>query len=139
MLAEYYFPLILVHVACAVLSGGLFILRGVLRARDAAVANARPVRFLSYGLDSILLTAAILLMGVTHRYPFADTWLTVKVALVALYVVLGIVALKRGRTPGARRAAFYAALTVYVYIIGVAFAHHPLGWFALHGASANSP
>ena len=137
MLMDHYTGLILAHVAGAILSGGLFILRGVLRARDAAVANAPAVRYLSYGMDTMLLGAAILLMLATNQYPFVDNWLTVKLLLLIVYVALGIVALKRGRTRTIRLGAFYAALAVYVYIIGVAFAHQPLGWFVLSRGGAH--
>ena len=48
-----------------------------------------------------------------------------------VYVVLAMLALKRARTPRARRAFYVAALATYVYMLGVARMHHPLGW--LHG------
>jgi uncharacterized membrane protein SirB2 len=44
------------------------------------------------------------------------------------YVVLGSLALKRGHTPRARTIAFVAALVTYAAMLGIARAHHPLGW-----------
>jgi uncharacterized membrane protein SirB2 len=49
------------------------------------------------------------------------------VLLLAAYVVLGAIALTRGRTRRAQVAAFVAALAVYGFIVSVALAHHPLG------------
>lgn len=82
------------------------------------------------GLTSIvtvLLTAALMLATILHQYPFVHGWLTVKVALLVLYVVLGSYALKRGQTRAVRVACWLAALAVYGLIISVARAHHPLG------------
>jgi uncharacterized membrane protein SirB2 len=61
---------------------------------------------------------------------FANHWLTFKLALLLAYVVLGSMALKRARTPLARALFFVAALVVYTAMLGIARAHHPLGWLA---------
>lgn len=62
---------------------------------------------------------------------FANGWLTTKLVLLAIYVVLGSLALKPTRTPRERLAFYTAALLIYASILGVARMHHPLGW--LHG------
>ena len=46
------------------------------------------------------------------------------------FIVLGSIALKRGRTKQIRVAAFVAALATIGYLVSVARAHHPLGIFA---------
>jgi uncharacterized membrane protein SirB2 len=62
---------------------------------------------------------------------FANGWLTTKLILLVLYVMLGMLALKRGRTSRTRQLCYVAALCTYVFMLGVARMHHPLGW--LHG------
>ena len=47
------------------------------------------------------------------------------------YIVLGTVALKRGRTRAMRIAAFVAALVVFGYIVAVAVTKSPWGYLAL--------
>jgi uncharacterized membrane protein SirB2 len=89
-----------------------------------------PLRYLSYTIDTVLLTAALMLATILHQYPFVHAWLTVKVLLLVVYIVLGTLALKRARTRTARRWCFAAALLVYLFIISVARAHQPLGIFA---------
>jgi uncharacterized membrane protein SirB2 len=54
------------------------------------------------------------------QYPLAQPWLTAKVGALLLYIVLGSVALKRGRSKGIRAAAFLAALATFAYIVAVA-------------------
>jgi uncharacterized membrane protein SirB2 len=78
---------------------------------------------LSYSIDIVLLTAAMML----RMYPFVHSWLTVKVVLLVVYIVLGSFALKRGRTRAVRASCFVAALLVYASIVAVARAHDPLG------------
>ena len=68
-----------------------------------------------------------MLATILHQYPFVHGWLTVKVVLLVVYVLLGSYALKRGRTRAVRIACWLAAIAVYGLIISVARAHHPLG------------
>ena len=63
---------------------------------------------------------------------FANGWLAAKLVLLVAYVVLGSYALKRGRTPKIQRTCFVAALVVFAIMIGIARAHHPLGWWHLN-------
>jgi uncharacterized membrane protein SirB2 len=72
----------------------------------------------------------VLLMIALRMYPPAQVWLTVKLLLLLLYIVLGYVALKRARTRRGRALALLAALAAFAQMIGVALHHHPAGWFA---------
>jgi uncharacterized membrane protein SirB2 len=124
-----------VHVATVIASGALFLLRGILvQAGTQRVATSRPLRYASYAIDTVLLTAALMLVSILPGAMFANHWLTLKLVLLVAYVVLGSLALKRGRTPRARTVAFVAALATYATMLGIARAHHPLGW--LHAFAA---
>jgi uncharacterized membrane protein SirB2 len=112
-------------------SGLLFALRGLGVQLGARIAMAVPVRYLSYSIDTALLTTAFMLMTVLHQYPFVHAWLTVKVLLLVCYVVLGSLALKRGSTQRGRLSCWLAALAVYAFMISVARTHSPLGIFGL--------
>jgi uncharacterized membrane protein SirB2 len=134
-MVEFYPQIRMVHIAAVLCSGGLFLLRGLAIFAGpgwaAALARAMPVRILSYTIDTVLLTAALMLMTIVQQYPFVDAWLTVKVLLLVVYIVLGLMAFRLVRTPRGRVSAFVAALCVYGYIISVARAHDPLGMFRL--------
>jgi uncharacterized membrane protein SirB2 len=71
-----------------------------------------------------------MLTTVIRQYPFGSGWLTAKVVLLVAYIVLGSIALKRGRTRAVRITAFVAALSIVGFLITVARAHHPLGFLA---------
>lgn len=124
---EFYPQVKLTHIAAVVASGALFFLRGAAVQLGAQWAMAAPLRYLSYTIDSVLLTAALMLATMLHQYPFADAWLTVKVLLLVVYIVLGILALRRGRSAGIRLASWLGALATFGLIISVARAHDPLG------------
>jgi uncharacterized membrane protein SirB2 len=130
---DFYPQIRWAHIAAVLTSGGLFFLRGLVLHLGGRWAMAAPLRYLSYTIDTILLTAALMLATILHQYPFVHGWLTVKVVLLVVYVVLGSYALKRGNTRNARILFWLAALAVYAFIISVARAHHPLGILALLG------
>ena len=126
---EFYPQIKFVHVLCVLLSGSLFFARGLLMLNGSRLANHAAARYLSYAIDTTLLTAALMLVSILHQYPFVQAWLTAKVLLLVVYIVLGVFALRRGRTRTTRAVCFVAALLVYAYIVSVAHWHDPRGVF----------
>ena len=108
------------HIACAALSGSLFLLRGIWMLRDSNILQRRWVSVVPHVVDTLLLTSAIIMVVLSGQYPFAQGWLTAKVLALIVYIVLGTIALKRGRNKIVRVWAFIAALTVFAYIGSVA-------------------
>ena len=125
---EFYPQIRAIHILAVTLSGSLFVLRGLGVLAGARWPRFAPVRYLSYTIDTVLLTAALMLVTILPAAVFANHWLTVKLVLVVVYVVLGVFALRRGRTPRARAICYAAALLVFGTIVGIARMHHPLGW-----------
>ena len=130
---EFYPQIKHAHIGLALLSGSLFALRGLLLLLGVRWANAAPLRYLSYAIDTALLTAALMLLTILPAGLCANGWLAVKVALIVAYVVLGVFALRRGRTRGARAACYVAALLVFAQVYFIARTHHPLGALYLLG------
>ena len=126
---EYYLQIKQFHVFVALLSGSLFAVRGAFLLGGARWPQALPVKWLSYAVDTALLTAALMLLTILPWTMFANGWLLAKVALVVVYVVLGVFALRRGRTARTRATCYVAALLVFGSIYSIARAHHPLGAF----------
>ena len=127
----YYLQIKWVHVFAVLLSGGLFALRGGMVLSGARWPMAAPWRYLSYTVDTVLLTAAAMLASILPAAMFANGWLLAKLLLLPVYVVLGSLALKRARTPRARALSYVSALAVFSAMLGIARAHHPLGWLLL--------
>ena len=127
---EFYPQILAVHIGAVIASGTLFALRGAGVLSGARWAMAAPMRYLSYSIDTVLLTAALMLIAVLPAAVFANHWVTVKLTLLVLYIVLGSLALKRAPTGRARALCFAAALGVYAAMFGIARTHQPLGWLA---------
>lgn len=126
---EFYPQIKWVHVASVFASGLLFLMRGLMvQAGRQPMAMLPSLRYLSYSIDTILLSAAFMLLTILPHGLYANGWLALKLVLLVVYVVLGSLALKRGRSARTRTITFVAAVAVYVGIIGVARMHHPLGW-----------
>ena len=130
-LAEHYLQIRDIHVTAVIASGTLFLGRGAL-----ALARWRHVMhpLLRYGsmlIDTVLLVAGLTLMFVIGQYPFVNGWLTTKLILLIVYIVLGTFALKRARAQSVRATCYLLALATFAYIISVALAHDPRGIFVL--------
>jgi uncharacterized membrane protein SirB2 len=129
---EFYPQIKWVHIACIIASGTLFALRGLLmQVGREGLAHAVPLRWLGYAIDTTLLTAAMMLLTILPRGMFATGWLTTKLVLVVTYLTLGMLAMRRSGSSGRRRLSYAAAVLTYITVIGIARAHHPLGWFHL--------
>lgn len=125
---EYYLQIKHAHIGLVLASGGLFALRGTAALAGMRWPLAVPVRYLSYTIDTALLTAALMLLVALRLNPFATGWLGVKLLLLVAYVVLGVLALKRARTRAGRALCLAAALAAFGFMYSVARAHHPLGF-----------
>lgn len=126
-MVEYYLQIKHAHIALALTSGLLFSLRGA-----AALAGMRwprwaAVRWTSYTIDTSLLTAALMLLTILPGAMFANGWLTAKLVLLVVYVVLGVFAMRPTRTRPVRAACYVAALACFGMVYSIARAHHPLG------------
>ena len=129
-MAAWYLQLRHAHIGFAILSVTIFTVRGLLMLANSRHVNSPWLKYPSYTVDTLLLTAALMLTTVIHQYPFQVGWLTMKVVLLVVYVVLGSIALKRGRTRTVRVVALVAAWLTIAFLFTVARAHHPFGIFA---------
>lgn len=118
-----------IHISCVVLTLGLFLLRGLWMLRDSPQLQQRWVKILPHVIDASLLTSAILMAFMLGQFPGSHAWLTAKAAALVVYIGLGTIALKRGRTKQVRVLAWLGALLVFGYIVAVALTkqHWPLG------------
>lgn len=99
----------------------LFLLRGAWMLRHSPLLQRRWVRIVPHLNDSVLLAAALYMTATIGLQP----WIVAKLAALVIYILLGIVALRRGRTLALRTAAFAAALVVLGYIVAVAITKAP--------------
>jgi uncharacterized membrane protein SirB2 len=113
------------HLATIAVTLALFILRGAWMIADSPRLHARWVRIVPHVNDTLLLASGISLAVLIQQYPLVHGWLTAKFLALILYILLGTVAIKRGKTRGQRIAAWFAALLVFGYMASVAVTHDP--------------
>jgi uncharacterized membrane protein SirB2 len=126
--AEAYLAIRALHIACAAISITGFAARGALMLADSPLLRHRLVRIAPHVVDTLLLASAVWLAWFLGQTPFVHGWITAKVFALLAYIVLGMVALKRGRTKGVRAGAFAAALASAGYIVWVALTRDPSPW-----------
>jgi uncharacterized membrane protein SirB2 len=117
-----------VHMAAAGISLALFVLRGAWRFTSPGRLAAGWVRIVPHVVDTVLLASALWLAW--QLGTGAAPWIVAKVAALVVYIALGTVALKRGRTAAIRAGAFFAALATFGYIVSVAMTKSPWGALA---------
>jgi len=115
-----------IHMSFAGLSFTLFFLRGIWSFTDSSIMRQRWVKVVPHVVDTLLLGSALMLAYTIGQYPFVDGWLTAKVFGLVLYIGLGFVALKYGKSKTTRVSAWLAAQAVFAYIVLVASRHDPL-------------
>ncbi|SRR5690554_5507996 len=116
------------HVTAAALSIIFFVIRAYWSVTENGMLQKKFVKIAPHIIDTVLLVAAILLsmmLGAAAAQP----WVLTKIVLLIVYIGVGTIAIKRGRTPTTRAVAAIIAVAVFIYIVGVALRHHPASWF----------
>ena len=100
-----YLLLKMIHVSSVVISYSLFFLRGIWLMQDSNNLRQRWVKVLPHVIDTILLTSAIALAVLIQQDPLNNAWLTAKVIGLLIYILLGMIAIRFGKTKKTRIAA----------------------------------
>ncbi|HWS75519.1 MAG TPA: SirB2 family protein [Quisquiliibacterium sp.] len=116
-----------VHVTSAALSIAGFVLRYLLMLGRSPMLGSRAARVLPHVVDTVLLASALAMAWMIGALP---VWLIVKIVALLAYIVVGSIALKRGRTMTLRAVAGLVAIAVFAFIVSVALTKSPLGFFA---------
>lgn len=125
---EYYLPIKHLHVTAVALSIILFIIRAYWSVTESAWLGHRLVRVVPHVVDTVLLVCGVALAIMIG--PF-QPWILTKVILLIVYIGVGTVAIKRGRSRRTRGFAALVAVALFAYIVGVAIQHNPASWFTL--------
>lgn len=120
-----YVALKMIHVTSVVISYLLFSLRSIWMMRGSATLQQRWVKITPHIVDTVLLTSAIALAVMIDQDPVNNPWLGAKVVGLLLYIGLGMMALRFGKTRKAKISAWIAAQVVFLYIVLVALTKNP--------------
>ena len=125
-----YLTLKSLHASSAFVSLALFITRGVWMISAPERLQRRWVKVLPHVVDTVLLGSAVALVWQLGGLAAlsAQSWLVAKIVALFAYILLGSIALRRGRTRRVRISAFVAAIVVFGYIVSVAVVKSPFGF-----------
>ncbi|MGZ8287756.1 MAG: SirB2 family protein [Telluria sp.] len=113
------------HMTLAATSISLFLIRGVWMLAGSPMLSRAWVRSAPHLVDSLLLASAIGLAWWGGVSPLSSQWLAAKIGALLVYIVLGSIALRYGRTRLSRLAAFIAAIGCFAYIVTTAVTRNP--------------
>ena len=116
-----------IHLSSVAFSGAGFFARGLGVLCDAAWVRSRVAKTLPHAVDSVLLLSALMLAWMLRQTPGNAPWLMAKIIGLQVYIGLGLVALRLGRTKEVRGIAWVAALATFGWMVSVAFLKTPLG------------
>jgi len=109
------------HTTTVALTLVFFLVRGAWMFADSSMLQRRWVRIAPHVIDTLLLLSALYLAVAVWGWPATlHGWITAKLVALIAYIVLGTIALKRGRTKAVRGTAFAGALLVFAYLLAVA-------------------
>lgn len=120
-----------IHVTTVVITIALFSLRGYWMLRQSPRLHQPWVKILPHLVDTLLLITGLGLAWMIRQYPFESPWLTAKLLGLILYIGLGTLALKRGRTRTIRGWSLILALVTFGYIVSVALTKTPYPWLRI--------
>lgn len=99
--------------------------------RESPSLQQRWIKIAPHTVDTVLLASAIALAWQLGISPLSAPWLAAKIVALLLYVFIGTIALKHGKTKRTRLTAWLSAQMVFFYIVSVAVTHDPAPWHTL--------
>jgi len=122
---DIYSLIKIIHVSTVGFTGFYFLIRGFAQFNHYQWFRKRWARKVSQYNDTVLLFSGIGMAAMIGQYPFVNSWLTVKLSLLLVYIILGMLAFHWLRSRKHKMIAWLAALLVYSYIIGIALNKNP--------------
>ena len=122
-----YFLIKELHITAAALSIIFFMVRAYWSVTGSGKLQLPVVKIAPHIIDTVLLVCGIIL---TFMLGVLQPWIVAKLLALVLYIGVGTIAIKRGKTAGSRGIAALIAIAIFFYIIGVALAHDPMSWLA---------
>lgn len=122
-----YFAIKHLHTTAAALSILFFIVRAYWSVTSSPRLQSRVVRIAPHIIDTALLVFGVMLAVMIGP---EQPWILAKIVALILYIGVGTIAIKRGKTARTRGIAALIAIAIFAYIVGVAIRHDPMSWLA---------
>lgn len=114
------------HIVSVAASFALFFVRGLWMMQSYPDSQEKWVRVLPHVVDAVLVLSAIAMLAMSPK-GWPGDWLTVKLALIVVYVVLALYLFRGARALATKFLAWLLGLLVFLFITTIAVLHHPFG------------
>lgn len=119
------------HIVSVAASFALFFMRGLWMMQSYPDSQEKWVRVLPHGVDAVLVLSAAATLATSPLIGWPGDWLTVKLALLIVYVSLSLYVFRGARALATRILAWLLALFVFLLVTTIAVLRHPLGIFSV--------
>ena len=126
-----YLTIKTIHMIAALMSFTGFLLRAYLMVIESNWQKHKVVLITPHIIDAVFLASGATMAFMVNFPLFSQLWLTLKIALLMVYLLFVGIALNRGGTKRVRIGAFFLAILTFVYIVGIAVNKSTLSWFVL--------
>jgi len=114
----------ILHIACAMLTGVSFFIRGIWMIRGSRWLSTRAVKIVPHVIDTLLLSSAVAMLVSYHLNPMAHGWLLAKIIALVLYISFGMLAFRFARQKCHKIAFWLLALLTLGVIYYLAINKH---------------
>ncbi|MFM8760849.1 MAG: SirB2 family protein [Polynucleobacter victoriensis] len=121
-----YFAIKHTHVALAVLSVALFVLRAGFSIWHGKTLT-RPAKVAMHLIDTVLFGLGCLLLYVLAINPFVTPWLITKLITIVIYILIGLL-LIRSKSKPVKVMSFLLCCVLAIFIFSVALSKNPQGF-----------
>jgi len=119
-----------IHVTAITLSICGFMARVYLKQSDSPNQNKYWFKKLPHKVDTLLLASALTMVYILGVNPLTTFWIAEKIIGLLIYILLGMIALRWGKTKNIQMASAVAAVLVFSYIVYVAHYKTPVVVFS---------
>lgn len=109
-----------IHVTAITLSIMGFVVRVILKLNDSPDQTRYWFKKLPHKVDTLLLASALTMVYILGVNPLTTFWIAEKIIGLLIYILLGMIALRWGKTKNVRITAAGMAVMVFSYIVYVA-------------------
>lgn len=114
------------HIVSVAAGFALFFVRGLWMMQSYPDSQEKWVRVLPHAVDAVIVLSAIVMLAMSPT-GWPGDWLTVKLALIVVYVVLALYLFRGARALATKFLAWLLGLLVFLFITTIAVLNDPLG------------
>jgi uncharacterized membrane protein SirB2 len=114
------------HIIFALLTFLSFSLRGAWMLMESPLLKRKVVRIVPHIIDTCLLASGLTMALTYYEAFYTHAWLVAKLTALVLYIVMGSIALKYGKTKKTRLCSLIVSWLIFIYIVTVARTQSPI-------------